>query len=424
MRGRDLSRRELLRNAAGQAALGALGAGALSQAASGARKVPPSEQIAVGVIGTGSLGRGHHLPILLSRPELRVTAVCDVDQRHLDEARDRTDGKAAAFRDYRALLDRADVDAVLIATPDHWHALVAIAACEAGKDVYCEKPLTLTIAEGRRMVAAARRTGRVFQTGSQQRSDRRFRWACELVRNGRLGELRHIQTVLGAGPVIGWETPSTPPASLDWDFWLGPAPREDYSPSRCHYQFRWFYDYSGGKLTDWGAHHNDIAQWALGADHGGPVEVEGVARFASEGMSDTPVDFDVNYRYASGVTLHCTSKGENGVTFYGSRGTLFVSRGTIRADPPELLETPPGAGPVRLYESPNHHADWIECMRTRQRPICDVEIGHRSATVCHLGNIAIRLGRKLTWDPALERFVGDEEADRLISKPMRSPWSV
>jgi predicted dehydrogenase len=424
MRGRDLSRRELLRNAAGQAALGALGAGALASAASGARRVPPSEQIAVGLIGTGSLGAGHHLPILLSRPELRVTALCDVDQDHLDRARARTDGKAATFRDYRALLDEADVDAVLIATPDHWHALVAIAACEAGKDVYCEKPLTLTIAEGRRMVEAVRRTGRVFQTGSQQRSDRRFRWACELVRNGRLGELRHVQTVLGAGPVVGWEAPSVPPAGLDWDLWLGPAPRADYSPGRCHYQFRWFYDYSGGKLTDWGAHHNDIVQWALGADGGGPVEVEGVARFASEGMSDTPVEFDVNYRYASGVTLHCTSKGENGVTFYGSRGTLFVSRGTIRADPPELLETPPGAGPVRLYESPNHHTDWIECMRTRQRPICDVEIGHRSATVCHLGNIAIRLGRKLAWDPALERFVGDEEADRLISKPMRSPWSV
>lgn len=424
MRGVGCSRRELLVSAAGRTALGMLGAGALTRSARAGRRAPPGERIGVGVIGTGDLGRNHHLRILLGRPEVNVVALCDVDQDHLDQARTMTEGKAAAFRDYRALLDHADVDAVLIATPDHWHALAVIAACEAGKDVYCEKPLSLTIAEGRRMVEAARRTGRVVQTGSQQRSDARFHWACELVRNGRLGELRHVQTVLGSGPVIPWQPPSSPPANLDWDFWLGPAPRAPYAPGRCHYQFRWFYDYSGGKLTDWGAHHNDIAQWALGMDEGGPVEVEGVAKFPSEGLSDTPVEFDVNYRYASGVTLHCTTQGENGVTFFGSEGTLFVSRGEIRSDPPGILDTSPGAGPVLLPRSGDHHADWLECIASRARPICDVEVGHRSATVCHLGNIAIRLGRKLTWDPASERFLGDEEADRMICKPMRSPWSV
>jgi predicted dehydrogenase len=424
MRVRNSTRRDLLKSAAGGTALGMLGVGALSRPAWAARRAPPGERIGVGLIGTGDLGRNHHLRILLGRPEVDVVALCDVDQDHLDEARKMTEGKAAAYHDFRALLDSSDVDAVLIATPDHWHALAAIAACESGKDVYCEKPLSLTIAEGRRMVEAARRTGRVFQTGSQQRSDARFHWACELVRNGRLGELRHIQAVLGSGPVVKWERASAPPATLDWDFWLGPAPRADFAPGRCHYQFRWFYDYSGGKLTDWGAHHIDIAQWALGQDAGGPVEVEGVAQFPSEGLSDTPVEFDVNYRYANGVTLHCTSKGENGVTFFGREGTLFVSRSEIRADPPEILATPAGAGPVLLQRTLDHHTDWLECIASRARPICDVEVGHRSASACHLGNIAIRLGRKLTWDPATERFLADEEADRMISKPMRSPWSV
>jgi len=424
MRGSGSTRRELLKSAAGGTALGLFGMSALTRTASAARRAPPGERINVGLIGTGDLGRNHHLRILLGRPEVNVVALCDVDEDHLDQARAMTEGKAAAFKDFRALLDRSDVDAVLIATPDHWHALTAIAACEAGKDVYSEKPLSLTIAEGRRMVEAARRTGRVFQTGSQQRSDTRFHWACELVRNGRLGELRHIQTVLGSGPVVAYERPSAPPQGLDWEFWLGPAQRAEYSPGRCHYQFRWFYDYSGGKLTDWGAHHNDIAQWALGMDASGPVEVDGVAKFPSEGLSDTPVEFDVTYKYASGVTLLCTSKGENGVTFYGTNGTLFVSRSEIRADPSQILDTPPGAGPTLLQTSGDHHSNWFECIKTRAKPICDVEVGHRSATVCHLGNIAVRLGRKLTWDPATERFLEDEEADRYISRPMRSPWSV
>ncbi len=422
---RGLTRRGFLRTAASQAALGALGSAFLAERARAApRRCPPGEQIGLGLIGTGDLGRNHHLRLVLSRPEFRVVALCDVDGDHLDQALALTDGKAAVYRDFRALLERDDVDAAMIVTPDHWHAPTSIAACAAGKDVYCEKPLTLTIAEGRRMVAAARRYGRVFQTGSQQRSDPRFRWACELVRNGRIGALQRVQTALGSGPVVPWEPSQVPPSQLDWDFWLGPAPRADYSPGRCHSTFRWFYDYSGGKLTDWGAHHNDIAQWAIGSELSGPVAVEGTGTFPAAGLSDTPMDFDVRYTYANGVTLDCTSAGRNGVTFFGSAGWIFVTRGAIEADPPEILDTQPGAGPELLYESGDHHRNWSDCIRSRERPICDVEIGHRSATVCHLGNLAIRLGRKLAWDPELERFRGDEEADRMLDKPMRSPWSA
>jgi predicted dehydrogenase len=416
-----ITRRELLRRTGRGAALGALG---LPLLRGSARAVAPSETIGLGIVGTGDLGRNHHLRIALGRPELRVVALCDVDRGHLEAARELEGGKAAVYTDFRDLLDNRDVDAVLVATPDHWHALVTIAACQAGKDVYCEKPLSLTVAEGRAMVAAARRYGRIVQTGSQQRSDERFRWACELVRNGRIGELRHVVTVLGDGPVVDWEEPRDPPADLDWDLWLGPAPRERYSPGRCHYTFRWFYDYSGGKPTDWGAHHNDIAQWAIGSELSGPVEVEGRAVFPAAGISDTPVRFDARFRYASGVTLECTSDGENGVTFQGSEGRIFVSRSTIEADPPEVLDTPPGAGPLRLRESRDHHQDWIDCIKSRELPICDVAIGHRSATVCHLANLAFRLGRKLRWDPENERFVGDEEANRLLSRPMRPPWSL
>ncbi len=422
---RHLTRRGFLRSAAGKAALGALGSAWLAeQARALPRRCAPGEQIGVGLIGTGDLGRNHHLRILLARPEFRVVALCDVDAGHLDQAMAQAEGQAVGYRDYRALLERSDVDAVMIVTPDHWHAPISIAACEAGKDVYCEKPLTLTVAEGRRMVTADRRYGRVFQTGSQQRSDLRFRWACELVRNGRIGALQRVQTVLGSGPVVDWELGRDPPPELDWDFWLGPAPRAEYSPGRCHYTFRWFYDYSGGKLTDWGAHHNDLAQWAIGSELSGPARVEGTGTFPSTGLSDTPVEFDVRYAYANGVTLDCTSAGRNGVTFFGSEGWIFVTRGAIEANPPEILATAPGAGPELLYESGDHHRNWSECIRSRERPICDVEIGHRSATVCHLGNLAIQLGRKLAWDPEQERFRGDEEADRLLDKPARGSWGA
>lgn len=416
---RSFPRRALLRGAAASGALFA--ASRISQAAP---RVAANDRIGFGLIGCGSLGLDHHLSNIVTRPDFDVRAVCDPDAEHLARGVTISGGRAAAYHDFRELLDRADIDAVMVVTPDHWHALAAIAACAAGKDVYCEKPLSLTIAEGRAMVDAARRHGRVFQTGSQQRSSYNFRWACDLVRNGRIGTLKQVTACVGGGPTCTWEPDCEPPAHLDWNLWLGPAPLVPYTPKRCHYTFRWFYDYSGGKLTDWGAHHLDIAQWGIGAEHSGPVEVEAIGELPAAGLYETAVRFDVHYRYANGVTLHCTSEGENGVTFAGSEGTIFVSRSRIAAEPREILDQPADIGAVKLYRSDDHRGDWIACMRDRRRPICDVEIGHRSATVCHLGNIALRLRRKLAWDPAAERFVGDDEANRLLSKPMRAPWSL
>ncbi|MBK9387563.1 MAG: Gfo/Idh/MocA family oxidoreductase [Planctomycetes bacterium] len=402
------------------------------QARAGARRrVAANDRIAIGFIGVGSLGGGHHLPRVLGMPDFEVLAVADPDRRHTASALERIAGSkkgganATAYVDYRELLDRNDLDAVLISTPDHWHALNLIHACQAGKDVYCEKPLSLTIGEGRAMVEAARRAGRVVQVGTQQRSDRRFRQACELVRNGKIGKLKSVRCVLGRGPTEKRTADAAPPPELDWQLWLGPAPSVPFNERRCHYQFRWFFDYSGGKLTDWGAHHLDIAQWGLGHEDSGPVAVEGTGTFPSDNFFETPVDFEVRATYADGAELIATGAGENGVTFTGSDGEIFVSRGKITATNPELLKLEPGAvGPVVLHASADHHADFVRAVRERGRTASDIEVAHRSATVGHLGNLAIRLGRRLQWDPVVERFVGDDAANRLISKPMRHPWSL
>lgn len=398
----------------------------------------PSDRVVVGCIGTGSLGRNHHLAgVLLNHKSFEVAAVCDVDRDHRDEAarivKERSGRRAGVYKDFRQLLERRDLDAVMIATPDHWHTLCAIAAIEAGLDVYCEKPLTLTINEGKALVAAARRYGTVFQTGSQQRSDKRFRQACELVRNGKIGHIKQIDTVLHPVADGDWKPPQTPPAELDWDFWLGPAPYADYAANRVHYQFRWFLDYSGGVMTDWGAHHNDIAQWALEMDGSGPIEVDGTqATFSEKGPHTVPLHFDVKYKYANGTVLICHTDGQdinghkfgNGVMFTGENGWIFVSRSEIRASDPELLKLELGAGDTRLYKSDGHHDNWLECIRSREKCICDVEIGHRSVSVCHMGNISMRLGRPLKWDPAKEVFVGDEAANRMLDRPMRAPWHI
>ena len=389
----------------------------------------PSDRVVVGVIGTGDLGRRHHLAnMLLKNQRVEVSAVCDVDRNHRDEAaqmvKTQTGKRIGVYHDFRYLLEQKDVQAVLIATPDHWHALTAIAAMEAGKDVYCEKPLTLTIEEGKAMVAAARRYGVVFQTGSQQRSDPRFRQACELVRNGKIGKLQKVTTHIGGIGPGEWESPRTPPSELDWNFWLGPASYAEYSPNRCHYEFRWFLDYSGGKMTDWGAHHNDIAQWGIGADGSGPVEVDGKGEFFETGPHDVPGEFEVRYKYANGVELICSSRGENGVKFYGSQGWIFVNREKIEASDPDLLSLQFGAQDIHLYKSDHHHNNWLDCIASRRPCICDVEIGHRSITVCHIGNISMLLQRPLKWDPAAEQFVGDAAANRLLGRPMRSPWHL
>jgi predicted dehydrogenase len=424
-----LSRRQFL-------TFGLVGAGAISlsqRARSRAAVSGPNDRITLGFIGMGRQNRSL-LGGFLRKAGTQVVAVCDVDTTRREDARQRVEqfyaqGKrsgtyhgCAAYRDFRELLARSDVDAVVIATPDHWHALQVVAAAAAGKDIYCEKPLSLTIAEARAMVTAVRRYDRVLQTGSQQRSSAEFRRACELVRNGRIGRVERV--VVGVGGPSRWcdlpEEPLEP--GLDWDLWLGPAPWRPYnsilSPRGVHDHFphwRRYREYSGGAMTDWGAHHFDIAQWGLGMDGSGPVEVIP----PDEPTSGTGVRF----RYANGVeVVHDSSQG--GVRFLGTDGWIFVDRGKFEAHPESVAIEPLGPGAVRLYYSDDHLQNWLDCIRTRRRPICDVEVGARSVTVCHLGNLAYWHGRRLRWDPERERFLGDQEANRWLDRPMRDPWKL
>lgn len=388
-----------------------------------------SGRIRLGFVGVGGQGTSN-LKDFLKRPGVEVVALADVDSKHLADAAkvvEKAGGRPATFGDYRKLLDDPTIDGVVISTPDHWHALATVDACLAGKDVYCEKPLSLTVAEGRRMVEAARAAKRVVQTGSQQRSDDNFRLACELVRGGRLGKINEVRTILPkvnfAGPAVA---DSSPPPELDYQFWLGPAPERPFNAKRVHYLFRFFWDYSGGQMTNFGAHHLDIAQWGLGRDHSGPVEVEATAEFNKDGWFEVAETSRITYTYDDGVKLLCLQghgKGRS-VEFEGERGTIGVWRGGIEASDPEILKAKPGEGRTPLYVSGNHHQNWLDCIRSRDLPICDVEIGHRSATVCHLGNIAIRAGRKVAWDPKAETIVGDADAAAMLSRPYRDPWSL
>ena len=391
-----------------------------------ARRQPgPNDQIVMGAIGTGS--RGMSILNEAKKKGARFVAVCDVDAGHRKKAAEAIGDDCAQYADFRELLDHPGIDAVTIVTPDHWHALIAIAAMKKGKDIYCEKPMTLTIAEGRAMVDVAKKTEPVLQVGSQQRSDKRFRMACELVRNGRIGTVRTVEARIGDNPQKGPFPTSPVPEGLDWDFWLGQTPMVEYVKDRCHYEFRWWYEYSGGKVTDWGAHHNDIAQWGLGADDSGPVEVESeCGRPTNEPNSyNCPPDFKITYTYANGVKLFCQSEGENGVRFEGEDGWIFVSRKEIRASDQKLLDEPLPNDATRLYVSDDHMRNFFDCVRDRQTPICPVEVGHRSVSVCHIGNISLRLGgKKLKWDPKEERFFGDALANQMLSRQMRAPWKL
>lgn len=391
---------------------------------------PGIRPLVLGFIGTGNMGR-MNLEAVLHRPDVRVHAVCDVDRRHMRQAADlvaRHNGThpCLEFADFRELNRCPQVDAVFISTPDHWHVLQASDAMHHGKDVYVEKPLSLTIEEGRHLCRTARDTGRVCQTGSQQRSSREFRFACELVRNGRLGRVQRIEVRIPPNNVQSlpeWP-PMDVPEHFDYEMWLGPAPKRPYHEQRCHYNFRFQTDYSGGQMTNWGAHTIDIVQWALDTDTTGPVEVEGSGRMPPPGGFDTADDVDVTWRYADGVILHCRTGNPPVTEFIGTDGTIRVGRGFLESDPVDVIETPLPEDAVRLYRSDDHHADFLDCVRTRRTPICPAETGHRAASICHLGNIAIRLGRRLAWDPRAERFPNDDEANTLLARPMRAPWTL
>jgi predicted dehydrogenase len=369
-------------------------------------------------------GQGTHIAGAASRFG-DIVAVCDVDRDHAEKAKERFGGKAEVYEDYRKLIERPDIEAITIGTPDHWHTAVSLAALRAGKDVYCEKPLTLTIDEGKLLVKTVAETGRVFQVGTQQRSDDRFRLACELVRNGRIGKLKHVTVTLPDSPAGGPFAKQPVPANLNWDFWLGQAPMVDYIPERCHYQFRWWYEYSGGIMTDWGAHHMDIAHWGMGVEDSGPLSIEGKCKLP--GIPDgynTPNQFTVDYTYPDDVTLH-VNIGDNGVLFEGDKGRVYVNRGRIAGKPvEELKDNPLPEDRIKLIVSDDHMKNFVDCVKSREKPISDVVSQHRSVSACHLANISLRLGRKLTWDPKLEQFVGDSEADAMLARAQRAPYVV
>jgi predicted dehydrogenase len=385
-----------------------------------------NEKIVTGHIGVGRQGSGR-LKSFLSN----AAAVCDVDQSHAANAAkmvEKKNGKCDVYGDYRKLLERNDIDAVVIATPDHWHALGCIHACQAGKDVYVEKPLSLTIAQGRAMVDAARKHKRIVQTGSQQRSAGNFRLACELVRSGKIGKLQTVLAGIPGPNHPGKLGPNTdPPENLDYQFWLGPAPERPYNEKRVHYNFRFWRDYSGGQMTNWGAHHIDIAQWGIGADDSGPVSVEGWGKYNPDGIHEVTESCRITHTYANGVEL-IVGQGQKdvpgGTTFIGSEGKIHVNRGQLSSDPGDIIEEKLGDDDVHLYVSSDHPQNFLDCIKSRELPICDVEIGHRSATVCHLGNIVCEVGGKFTWDPVAEKATGNDEAAKRVSRDMRSPWTL
>lgn len=406
-------------------------------AAEPTKALTPNDRPGIALVGCGGMGKADAANA--SRYG-QIVAVCDVDESHASAAATQftVEGKAPAiYHDFRKLMERDDVHVIVNGTPDHWHTLVNMAAAKAKKDVYGEKPLTLTIDEGRHIIKAVRENGIVLQTGTQQRSNQRFRLACELVRNGRLGKLQQARVWLPAGLRDGPFKSSPVPAGLNWDFWQGQAPAADYVTERCHGNFRFWYEYSGGTMTDWGAHHNDIAYWAIGLI--APTQVE--SKHLSEpvpGGYNAYADYEVNYTYANGIGLqinttkddsiygaHLNPKGQpNGIRFEGTDGWIWVSRDEIKASNPELLKTPLPADAIRLYESKNHMGNFFDCVRSRKLPICDVETGHRSATMCHLGAISLRTGKNLTWDSAEEKFTGEHaaEANRYLVREMRKPY--
>ena len=435
-RGR-ITRRRFLRSAAVAAAAPAV----LTWPAATARgQASPSNRIVMGFIGVGGRGGGL-LRSTLGRYDVQVVAVADVDRGRRERARSGVEQSYAAdsrpatgvagCNDFREVLARDDIDAILTATPDHWHALISIAAAKAGKDIYCEKPLANSIAEGRAVVEAVGRYGTVFQTGTQERSGR-ARIACELVRNGRLGKLHTIHTYL---PTSHRQTdnhaPEPVPEGFDYNMWLGRAPWAPYHPLRCHGNFRWNRDYAIGELTDRGAHVNDIALWGAGPLLTGPVEIEGTGVFPKQGLWNSAIDYHIEYRYASGLRIITDSQNPDGsapargIKFVGTDGWLFVHihGSAMEASRESILRETIGESEIHLHRSPGHFEDFIRAVRTRGETVAPPPESHRTASFCHLGHTAILLRRKLTWDPDAEQFLGDAEANRMVRPPCREPWT-
>ena len=425
------SRRSFLRSSAAALGVAATGLPLPSVLGLEGDRPLPSERISVASIGVGGHGTRHNLANYLEQADAQVVAVCDVDRVHLERARGIVDahyGKkdCAVYTDFREVLDRKDIDAVMISTPDHWHVLMSVLALRAGKDVQCEKP-TLTIDEGKVLVETVRKHEAVFQTSTEDRAVAIYHQLAQLVRNGRIGELKTIRVRLPSQPTVpGDPTPQPVPEHLDWDLWLGPAPFAPYTKDRVHFNFRWVSDYSGGIVCDWGTHLFDTAQWANDTEHSGPVSVEAEGSFWKGGLYDTPKDYHIEYRYENGVQL-IVDHGGSSIRCEGTEGWIESAawRKPLVASDPKLLAPLAESETTRLFTNPaGEHRNFLDCVKTRKDPYFPVDIGHRVSSLCHLGNIALELGRKLRWDPKLERFVDDEEANRRLSRPMRAPWKL
>lgn len=429
--GMQLSRRGFLK---GLASAGALGAFPTIVPSTVFGQQAPSNRLQMGVIGVGGMGTGN-MHSFLGMNEVQVVAVCDVDRRHLQNARNAVnqrnrDEGCRTYTDFREMFAKEKLDLATIAVPDHWHALLAVEAAKHGCDIYGEKPLARSIREGRAIVNAVERYGRVWQTGSWQRSESNFRRACELVRNGRLGKVHRVDVGLPNGGGCDPRPPKPVPEYLDWDLWLGPAPWRpfcEFGGNSPHWDWRWIMDYSGGQMTDWIGHHLDIAHWGMGLDRTGPVTVEGRGEYPQRGLYDAPMTYKFTCTYADGLEIVVGSGSEigfGGTKFYGERGWIHVDRGLLNAEPKGLLNEKIGPGEILLPVSPGHHRDFINCVKTRAQTLTPAETALRSVSVGLLGEIAMLTGRKIRWNPVREEIIDDPGAAALLMRPYREPWAL
>lgn len=410
--------------------------------------VAPSDRITIGFIGAGNQA-GNDARDFLKDERVQIVAVCDVNRestgywngatggreplvRMINQNYSEKTGKKFSgcleFEDFRELIARNDIDAVEVVTPDHWHAIPVLMAAAAGKDIYCQKPLALTVPEGRAISNSVKKHKVVFQTGSQQRSAMEFRRACELVRNGRIGKLHTVRCGLPSGtPDYGKTGHLTGtvkvPGGFNYDMWLGPAPDAPYCPARTHVNFRWVLDYSGGQLTDWGGHHPDIAHWGMDTEYTGPVRiVNPKATWANHPIWNTATEYYFEAIYENGLKMIVSNKERGGVTFEGSDGWVWANRGKHEASSEEIMNSVISNDEIHLYQSENHFRNFIDCVISRKEPIAPAEIAHRSITVAHLGNIAMKLEQDLEWDPVTEKFVHNDTANQMLHRQMRAPW--
>jgi predicted dehydrogenase len=434
---KNINRRQFLRRATGTV-VGAIGFPYIvpSSVLGHPGSVAPSERITIGFIGVGWQGTSN-LNSFLAEKDCLVIAVCDVDKNHLQDAvnivNDLYGNKdCAAYHDFRQLLARDDIDAVVLSLPDHWHAIPAIEAARAGKDIYGEKPLSHTFNEGRAICQAVKRYNRVWQTGSWQRSEANFRFACELVLNGRIGKVHTVEVGLPSGyadygKTRGQEEICPPPKELDYDLWLGPAPYEPYCPARVHKNWRWHLDYGGGQLMDWIGHHLDIAHWGLGFDYTGPYEIEGQGIYPKSGLWNAATTYRLTAKYPKNVTIIIAGGYGNirgGTKWIGEDGWVWVSREYMDASPQKLLKERFGSDEIHLFRSPGHCRNFLDCVKSRATTVAPCEVAHRSVTPGHLGQIAMLLGRKIRFNPDTEEIIGDQTATRMLGYAMRSPWHL